>query len=90
MRDNGTNHPGLIIFDEPGQHRTKLSSLQALFTKTSKITNNQTIIFTSIDKQLNEDEKIDLDELLEVLDKDSYHLINLGNDKVIKQLSLKN
>lgn len=86
LRDNGTNHPGLIIFDEPGQHRTKLSSLQALFTKTSKITNNQTIIFTSIDKQLNEDEKIDLDELLKVLDKDSYHLINLGNDKVIKQL----
>jgi len=86
LRDNGSNHPGLIIFDEPGQHRTKLSSLQALFIKTSKITDNQTIIFTSIDKQLNEEEKIDLDGLLEVLDRDSYHLINLGNDKVIKQL----
>ncbi len=88
LRDNGINHPGLIIFDEPGQHRTKLSSLQALFKKTSKIINNQTIIFTSIDKQLNETEKIDLDELLEVLDKNSYHLINLGDEKVIKKLSI--
>ncbi|MDN3674106.1 AAA family ATPase [Flavobacterium branchiarum] len=87
LRDNGVNHPGLIMFDEPGQHRTKLSSLQALFKKASQIKDKQTIIFTSIDKQLNEDEKIDLDELVEDLDNDSYHLINLGNDKVIKQLN---
>lgn len=87
LRDNGVNHPGVIMFDEPGQHRTKLSSLQALFKKTSQITDKQTIIFTSIDKQLNEDEKIDLDELVQDLDNDSYNLINLGNDKVIKQLN---
>jgi hypothetical protein len=87
LRDNGANHPGLVVFDEPGQHRTKLSSLQALFEKASQIIDKQTIIFTSIDKQLNEDERIDLDELVQDLDVNSYKLINLGNDKVIKRLN---
>ena len=45
------------MFDEPGQHRTKLSSLKVLFEKVSKEKNKQTIIFTSIDKPLNNDKK---------------------------------
>ena len=87
LRNNGKNHPGLIMFDEPGQHRTKLSSLKALFEKVSKEKNKQTIIFTSIDKPLNNDkkEKIDLDEIIKELEKDSYHLIKLGKNKVINK-----
>lgn len=86
LRDNGKNHPGLIMFDEPGQHRTKLSSLKALFEEVSKEKNKQTIIFTSIDKPLNnnEKEKIDLDEIIKDLEEGSYHIINLGKEKVIK------
>ncbi|WP_299674201.1 AAA family ATPase [uncultured Tenacibaculum sp.] len=89
LRNNGKNHPGLIMFDEPGQHRTKLSSLKALFDKVSKEKNKQTIIFTSIDKPLNNDkkEKIDLDEIIKDLEMDSYHLIKLGKNKVIKSLN---
>lgn len=89
LRNNGSNHPGLILFDEPGQHRTKLSSLKALFEEVSKEKDNQTIIFTSIDKPLNNDEKekIDLDEIIKDLEEGSYHLIKLGKHKVIKSLN---
>jgi hypothetical protein len=89
LRNNGKNHPGLIMFDEPGQHRTKLSSLKALFEKVSKEKNKQTIIFTSIDKPLNNDEKekIDLEEIIKDLEEGSYHLIKLGKHKVIKSLN---
>jgi hypothetical protein len=89
LRDNGINHPGLIMFDEPGQHRTKISSLKALFEKVSKDKKKQTIIFTSIDKPLNNDEKeeIDLDEIIKDLEEDSYRLIKLDNHKVIKYLN---
>lgn len=74
----GTNHPGVVIFDEPGQHRTNLNSLKALLNSCSKI-NHQTIIFTSIDKQLNDKEKIDLDILISELPKEDYKLIRLDN-----------
>lgn len=86
LRDNGTNHPGLIIFDEPGQHKAKQSSLRALFQKCSEVTEKQSIIFSSTEKQLGEKEKFDLNELLKDLDENSYKLINLGSDKVIKRL----
>lgn len=89
LLNNGTNHPGVIIFDEPGQHRTNLSSLKSLFKTTSEITKKQTIIFTSIDKPLHneENEKIDLDILIEDLDNSKYKLIRLNNvHKVIGKL----
>lgn len=89
LRDNGSNHPGIIMFDEPGQHRTKLSSLKALFEKVSKVKNRQTIIFTSIDKPLDNDEKekIDLVEIIKDLEDKSYKLIKLDNHKVIQHIN---
>ncbi|KFC17832.1 hypothetical protein [Epilithonimonas lactis] len=90
LRDNGVNHPGLIMFDEPGQHKAKQSSLKELFKKCSEIKDKQTIIFSSTEKKLDEKEKFDLNELIKDLNENSFKLINLGNDKVIKQLSLKN
>lgn len=87
LLQNGINHPGIIMFDEPGQHRTNLSSLKALFKTCSEIEERQTIIFTSIDKKLNDDEEIDLDLLIEDLEDDKYQLIRLDNlHKVIKKL----
>lgn len=87
LLQNGINHPGIIMFDEPGQHRTNLSSLKALFKTCSEIEERQTIIFTSIDKKLNDDEDIDLDLLIEDLESDKYQLIRLDNlHKVIRKL----
>lgn len=87
LLQNGINHPGIIMFDEPGQHRTNLSSLKALFKTCSEIEERQTIIFTSIDKKLNDDEQIDLDLLIEDLEDDKYQLIRLDNlHKVIRKL----
>ena len=91
LLSNGVNHPGVIMFDEPGQHRTNLSSLKALFKTSSEIKERQTIIFTSIDKPLHneENEKIDLDILIEDLESSSYKLIRLDNvHKVIRKLSI--
>ncbi|MEZ0184629.1 hypothetical protein ACHRVK_18905 [Flavobacterium plurextorum] len=89
LLNKGVNHPGVIIFDEPGQHRTNLSSLKQLFKISSEIKDRQTIIFTSIDKPLHneEDEKIDLDILIEDLENSNYKLIRLDNvNKVIGKL----
>ncbi|WP_261511585.1 AAA family ATPase [Chryseobacterium paludis] len=89
LLNNGINHPGIIIFDEPGQHRTNLSSLKSLFKTSSEVIEKQTIIFTSIDKPLNneEDEKIELDILIEDLDNSKYKLIRLDNvHKVIGKI----
>lgn len=67
----GKNHPGVILFDEPGQHKISNDSLKSLFERTSKIKTRQIIIFTSIDKMLTDEsggkEKLDLDKLLENL-----------------------
>ena len=86
LRDNGVNHPGLIMFDEPGQHKAKQSSLKSLFEICSEITDKQTIIFSSTEKILDEKEKFDLTELVKNLDENSYRLISLGSEKVIKRL----
>jgi len=86
---NGENTPGIIMFDEPGQHRTNLNSLKALFKACSDISDKQSIIFTSIDKPLGneENEKIDLDILIEDLDVNKYKLIRLDDTlKVIQKL----
>lgn len=90
LLNNGINHPGIIIFDEPGQHRTNLSSLKELFKVSSEIKGKQTIIFTSVDKPLHneKDEKIDLDVLIEDLDSSDYKLIRLDNThKVIGKIT---
>lgn len=91
LLNNGINHPGVVMFDEPGQHRTNLNSLKELFKVASEITKKQTIIFTSIDKPLHNEknEKIELDVLIEDLDSSNYNLIMLDNvHKVIGKLSL--
>lgn len=89
LLENGLNHPGVIMFDEPGQHRTNLSSLKELFKICSKLKTRQVIIFTSIDKPLNNEknEKIDLDVLIQDLDAQDYNLIKLDNiHKVIRHI----
>ncbi len=87
LLSRGVNHPGIVMFDEPGQHRTNLNSLKELLKVCSGFTEKQTVIFTSIDKPLNDDEKIDLNVLIEDLGEGTYNLIRLDNHhKVIKHL----
>ena len=83
----GSNHPGIVIFDEPGQHRTNIESLKALFSVSSEFTNHQIIVFTSVDKQINEQEKLELDDLISNLKDGTYNLISLNEEnKVIEKL----
>ena len=87
LLEKGNNHPGLVMFDEPGQHRTNLESLKSLFKKCSLITDKQIIIFTSIDKKINEEEEIDIDVLIEAIGSNKHKLIKLDYDnKVIQRL----
>jgi hypothetical protein len=84
---DGRNHPGVVMFDEPGQHRTNLQSLKKLFEVCSKIKKKQIIIFTSIDKQLNNSEKIDIDVITSGINADDLNLIYLpSNLKAIRKL----
>ena len=48
-RDEGTNHPGLLVFDEPRQQETARSSFEALIRRvaTAEVFNQQVIIATS-------------------------------------------
>lgn len=83
----GVNHPGLLILDEPGQHRINIQSLKSLFEKSSNIADRQIIIFTSTDKQINDNEKLEIDQLIVDINKDKLHLIKLDEtSKVIQHL----
>lgn len=83
----GKNHPGLLVFDEPGQHRINIQSLKSLFKFCSEITDRQIIIFTSTEKQINEKEILEIDKLVENIEKEKLHLIKLDEKmKVIQQL----
>lgn len=84
----GVNHPGLLVFDEPGQHRINIQSLKSLFEFCSNIANKQIIIFTSIEKSISDKEKLEIDELITNIKREKIHLIKLDNkNKVIQLLS---
>ncbi len=84
----GVNHPGLLVFDEPGQHRINIQSLKSLFEFCSNIANKQIIIFTSIEKPISDKEKLEIDELITNIKREKIHLIKLDNrNKVIQLLS---
>ncbi len=86
MLSNGNNHIGLIMFDEPGQHRTNLMSLKSLFKKSSEFIDKQILIFTSINKKINDAEKLEINILTEDI-QNKYTLIELNDDhKVIHRL----
>jgi len=87
LLEEGSNHPGLVIFDEPGQHRTNISSLKSLLKESSLLVDKQVIIFTSIDKQINDKEKLEINVLTEGLKSEDYNLIELDEtNKVIQKL----
>ena len=85
----GNNHPGLVIFDEPGQHRTNISSLKSLFKESSLLVDKQVIIFTSIDKELNDKEKLEINVLTEDLKSEDYNLIELDEKNKVIQKFIK-
>jgi len=82
----GENHPGIVMFDEPGQHSVKSSSLKALFKACSEIKEKQVIIFTSVQKDLstNDDttDKLDISKILEGLTINiDYSIYEIGEGK---------
>jgi len=89
LLDQGINHPGVVMFDEPGQHKTKMSSLDSFFKACSLFHDKQVIIFTSVDKVLDADdnEKLDIYKILDTIPSTSFNLIELDKDnKAIKKL----
>ncbi len=90
LLNQGLNHPGIVMFDEPGQHKTKMSSLDKFFEVCSMFHDRQIIIFTSVDKILdNEDnEKLDIYKILDRIPRENYNLIELDSEnKAIKKLT---
>lgn len=82
---NGVNHPGLLVFDEPGQHRINIQSLKSLLKFCSEISDRQTIIFTSTEKQIVDKEKFEVDKLIENIKGKNFHLIKLDEKKKVIQ-----
>jgi hypothetical protein len=90
----GSNHPGVVIFDEPGQHSVKSSSLKSLFEGCAKVRDKQIIIFTSVEKDLSiaskdPDDKLNLDKLIEDLEEEiDYSIYKIqGIGKSIAKLN---
>ncbi|AWM13907.1 hypothetical protein DI487_08550 [Flavobacterium sediminis] len=89
LLSEGLNHIGIVMFDEPGQHKTKMSSLEKFFQVCSTFYDRQVIIFTSVDKVLDNenDEKLDIYKILDGISRENYKLIELDSDsKAIKRL----
>jgi hypothetical protein len=70
------NHPGLIVFDEPGQQQMAVNSQKQLFEVLSK-TNGQAIVGTSLEP----------DEIKEMTKNLTLNVIDLGEDYIIKPLT---
>ncbi|MFZ4929774.1 hypothetical protein [Chryseobacterium sp. Mn2064] len=84
----GENHPGILLFDEPGQHRTNLLSLKAMFEICSNIDFGQIIIFTSTERKLNDNEPMDVEYVVSKIPTEKYNLILLPEtNKVIQSLN---
>lgn len=82
----GVNHFGVLIIDEPGQHKMKLSSLKVLIKECSNIKDKQIILSTSKESNLDEGRKIDLDLLLEGLQENiDYTHYKIEDGKSIKR-----
>ncbi|MCM3115708.1 hypothetical protein M3610_10450 [Neobacillus sp. MER 74] len=71
----GGNHPGLIVFDEPGQQQMAVKSQKQLFEVLSK-TKGQAIVGTSL-------EPAEIQEMTKNL---TLNVIDLGEDYIIKPL----
>lgn len=86
LLQKGENHPGIVMFDEPGQHSVKSSSLKALFKASSEIKEKQVIIFTSVQKDLatidEETDKLDINKILEgLIINIDYSIYKIGEGK---------
>lgn len=69
------NHPGLIVFDEPGQQQMAVNSQKSLFEVLSK-TKGQVIVGSSLDPE----------EIEKITKNLSLNVIDMGDDHIIKPL----
>jgi hypothetical protein len=81
---NGTNHPGFLIMDEPGQHQMRVDSMKELLKKTSSI-DKQVILAISQDRDY-DSEKVNIHDLVKDISEESYNLMHIddGNGCIIK------
>lgn len=70
------NHPGLMVFDEPGQQQMAVKSQKQLFEVLSKM-KSQAIVGTSLEPE----------EIKEMTKKYTLNVIDLGEDYIIKPLT---
>lgn len=70
------NHPGLMVFDEPGQQQMAVKSQKQLFEVLSK-TKGQAIVGTSLEPE----------EIKEMTKNLTLNVIDLGEDYIIKPLT---
>ncbi|MDF9528438.1 hypothetical protein [Bacillus cereus] len=70
------NHPGLMVFDEPGQQQMAVKSQKQLFEVLSK-TKSQSIVGTSLEPE-------EIKEMTKTL---NLNVIDLGEDYIIKPLT---
>jgi len=83
-------HPGIVIFDEPGQHAMNIASMKSLCRETSLLKDRQVILAISKDlKVINShdvEEQLNIRDMLEEID--DYHMIEIDkdNEKAVKGL----
>ncbi|MED1481437.1 hypothetical protein [Bacillus altitudinis] len=70
------NHPGLMVFDEPGQQQMAVKSQKELFKVLSQ-TKGQSIVGTSLEPE----------EIKEMTENYNLNIIDLGEDYIIKPLT---
>ena len=71
-------HPGFLILDEPGQHQMRVDSMKKLL-KTATQQGQQFILAISQDRDYDR-KNVNIDELLEGLDKESYTLHHIEDN----------
>lgn len=73
-------HPGLIIFDEPGQHAMKTASMHELCKVASEISHRQVIFAISKDRPGNINGKVNIKEITK--DITNCHIVDIDPDNL--------
>ena len=80
-------HPGFIVFDEPGQHAMKSSSMKSLILKTS-VLKQQTILAISKNTKEKGEEKNNIEQLLEGIEPKSIKVMDIDPFNTKKCISV--
>lgn len=79
-------HPGFIIFDEPGQHAMKHTTMKKLVSVASTL-NKQMIFAISKDTKDGESNKDNIDKILEGINPNTFNIIDIDPNNLNKCIS---